>query len=304
MKFVLLSTLFLIMSCAHETPAPRPVFPENAPVKKFDYEPGVSFTGGNFYIEQTEMLEGTAEDLQVVNEHLVASLKKAGLTQVENPQAAHLRVAYWSRAFSEFTEAQKRLWYFQDTQKTSELTPAEQAVKLKQLTENLAKAQEFVQSNGAEKQYGVTGYVQSHGKRPRLLFSAYLIYGQAQQVSFARVSNSWLWPLDKLTKDLVPANSPKDPGCSLALGYELREEAVANDRPRQFIRSINPLGPAAKAGLQVGDRLVSMNEYPIAAAVAMNAHQYNKFYQGPIRLKIERNGSEQELTLRPAPVCQ
>lgn len=298
---VLYLGLLILAGCSHQEKVSSAIlFPENAPVKKFDYEPGVLLTGSSFYIEMGNELEGTREDMIKISNYVNKTLMEAGFKKVEKAQDAHLKIGLWSRPYSEALQVQRRLWVLQDSpDKDNEFQ-----IEEKKLQETLNKAHQFEKNNGPEKQYGLTGYVQSYGKRPLLLFSAYLIYGLNQKLNFDRVLSSWMWPLYKLKAEMAPSRLNKNPGCGLALGYDLQEEYEENQKPKHLIRTIQENGPAAKAGLQVGDRLMKMNEYPILAAVSMSANQYNKFYQGTINLQIERNGELKELKLKPAPVCQ
>lgn len=304
MKTILLG-LLLLVGCSHtEKVTSTVLFPENAPVKKFDYEPGVLLSGATFYVELGSELEGTHDDVEKMKAYIEKSLQESGFKKVERAQDAHLKIALWSRSYSEALQVQRRVWIFEDNKALSKLDEKEIESKQKQLDETLKKAHQFEKTNGPEKQYGITGYVQSYGKRPILLFSAYLIYGVGQKLNFDRVLSSWMWPLDKLKAEMAPLRVSKNPGCGLALGYDLQEEFVADQKPKHLVRTIHANGPAAKAGLKVGDRIVKMNEYPILAAVSMSANHYNKFYEGPITLQVERDGELKEFKLKPGPVCQ
>lgn len=297
MKYSVLILLLAVGACAHPKKTTQAVlFPENAPVKKFDYEPAVQLTGLNFILEKGIELENGEADMQVMHAQLTETLTANGFVATELPKDAHLKISYWSRPFSEALEAQKRLWNKQEENGSEE--------EVKQLEDNLQRARHFERTNGPEKQYGVAGYVQEYGKRPRLIFSAYLIYGLHQKVNFARLASSWLSPLKKLQSVDVTARPGKNPGCGQALGYEIREVAQGEGRPQHFLQNLKADGPAAKAGLQEGDRLLAMNERPIAVAIALSAREYNKFYQAPIKLTIERTAKTQEFVVRPAAVCQ
>jgi regulator of sigma E protease len=61
---------------------------------------------------------------------------------------------------------------------------------------------------------------------------------------------------------------------------------------------IRPGWPADQVGLRAGDRLVSLNDEPIAGANTL-VPLVQKFKDAPVRLVFEREGRRQEVTLQP-----
>ena len=63
-----------------------------------------------------------------------------------------------------------------------------------------------------------------------------------------------------------------------------------------LVGELTPDWPAAQAGLQAGDRLVSINGEPVRDSQGL-IEQIQRFSKEPIRLTYERNGQPQEVTL-------
>ncbi|HYG80430.1 MAG TPA: RIP metalloprotease RseP [Pyrinomonadaceae bacterium] len=71
---------------------------------------------------------------------------------------------------------------------------------------------------------------------------------------------------------------------------------------RVVITEVVPNSPAAEAGLQVGDRIVGLDTEPVASD--KHVSDYVKSHSGqPIRLTIERDGRQQEITATPRPLA-
>jgi regulator of sigma E protease len=65
---------------------------------------------------------------------------------------------------------------------------------------------------------------------------------------------------------------------------------------RVFVSALSPGMPAERAGVQVNDHLISINDEPIHDDQSLIA-LVQKYKNEPLRLAIERNGARQELTL-------
>lgn len=99
-----------------------------------------------------------------------------------------------------------------------------------------------------------------------------------------------------LRPELPPLCAPAPAGARLGAYLESADGAV-------WVRRLAPLSPAARAGLQPGDRIVAVNGEPVQRAGQVILRVAQQPAAQPLRLTVERDGRRRTLTLRlpPAP---
>ncbi|MEM9988282.1 MAG: M48 family metallopeptidase [Pseudomonadota bacterium] len=120
------------------------------------------------------------------------------------------------------------------------------------------------------------------------------------------------WPI--LTENV--ALCPKTrPALGLVLADEARYAKLAGGVREQDVRYLNIAeggqvmhvhknSPAFKAGLRVGDKILSVNGEPLTQLSKINRAIRASFKkEGPLRLGIETKTKEREVTISPVPIC-
>lgn len=127
-------------------------------------------------------------------------------------------------------------------------------------------------------------------------------------LSVAAHASDALWA----TGDLAPTAAGSDPGLiSVGIAMQAGDDGKA---PAPFllgavvdvrtphpgglpVLAVTPGGPADRMGLQVGDRIVSMNDHPLAGAAEPAAAFSRALHAGAGRLRLQALRNGQELTL-------
>jgi serine protease Do len=79
------------------------------------------------------------------------------------------------------------------------------------------------------------------------------------------------------------------------------ERAAGTPEPASpVVAGVVERSPAAHGGLQVGDRIVAVDDVPVATVDAFRQRVQEIYLRDPVRLRVDREGTTLALTLPPA----
>jgi len=184
------------------------------------------------------------------------------------------------------------------------------AAVLKMLPQEIATVERREQvpiAEGAEMYSVLFGIsVRDYGLRPREILSVKIVGTLASLADVKAVKEE----IDRIVGAVVlvpPAKNKKmkgEPSCMPSFGYAY-SNAVPG-KPGITVIAVTKKSPAAKAGLKIGDRLVSVNGQAFSQYL-LNDHreEFNQYYESkmPVTFKIDRDGASLDLKMTSKISC-